>query len=849
MDSPLQCIDGDFEHAVFATYSINLHFFESWVRPLLARCGVRNVVVFADQSQLGPALADPGLRSVGSRYHVVSTRLGPGVFHPKLIMLSGKDGVRLCVSSANMTAHGQLRNVEVAAVVDSRVEGHAGALYAAAEFLLEVARRTAPEHALEATTAALEGIEFVDQAAVRFVHNLRRPIIDEFPAGACVAVAPFVDAAGAAASRITDRGGLTLITDGREFAAPATFFDAGWRVMAYDFGEDRRLHGKSYAIESAQWLMIGSPNLSETALLRVADAGNTEAALIFAPYASVFALPSTSPWVGDLATTASTRHEVRHQRAMGEAEEGSFNAWWSDAALMVAGIADDSLIEHRVAGVWSELGRVVQGAVVATPSTSVTLVRTVDGRGRIWLARVQSPGQLQAFRGRRSGRVVGSLRRLPADMDALRELEDVFDELLALDDLVEERRRVLRERGSGPEEVGPDGISQLGDWLPARPGDEPRVPGLYREAWTKTPDSLLALIGSLMPLDDDVVLVDEAALAEETLRPDDDDDPTGVIVDPDPLPPEELPAKVVRRYRTRFIRLLERATKRVHSGSDPSLAALTFQVFVRLNFQLVGKHAVVGEYQEMLIASEQLAILRVELLEAYLNRQESIDDLTLAVAQVALADVVGSPQVWEPARRVVLDGYAYRYAGESGGHRFLAPLAGIASLSGDEVEDRLRPFAERASWEGVARYTEGLFDWAFWRTDPYPLAGGDGTIDPLDASQAWQALGYAAIAGFASGAPFGAVVISDTQTSPYARHALLVDPKRRTLWEGRQRRSDGVWYVRRYSDAGLEFVALTLRRKFYAVEGLTRTPFAPASAFPGGCGPMEQLVAVYAEQS
>src|SRR5262245_2875269 len=111
MRSPLECITGSFSSAVVTTYSLNLRFFEHWVLPLLHAAGVRNVIVFADESELGAALDEHGLRGVGRSYHVVSTRLGPGAFHPKLIFLHGENGTRACISSANLTVDGQLRNV------------------------------------------------------------------------------------------------------------------------------------------------------------------------------------------------------------------------------------------------------------------------------------------------------------------------------------------------------------------------------------------------------------------------------------------------------------------------------------------------------------------------------------------------------------------------------------------------------------------------------------------------------------------------------------------------------------------------------------------------------------------
>src|SRR3954447_10136987 len=109
MRSPLEAISGKYEHAIFATYSLNLQFVEKWVLPLLRAAGVRNTIILADESQFGAALADPNVRSLGRSYHGVAVRIGPGAFHPKLMLLAGDDGVRVVVSSANLTLDGQLR--------------------------------------------------------------------------------------------------------------------------------------------------------------------------------------------------------------------------------------------------------------------------------------------------------------------------------------------------------------------------------------------------------------------------------------------------------------------------------------------------------------------------------------------------------------------------------------------------------------------------------------------------------------------------------------------------------------------------------------------------------------------
>jgi hypothetical protein len=173
MRSPLDCIDGTFESAVFTTYSLNVRFFEHWVLPRLHAVGARRIVIFVDESQLGAALEQFGGRSAGRSFHLVSTRLGPGAFHPKLILLHGKDGTRLCVSSANLTVDGQMRNVETAIVVDAREPAHQSAIAAASGFLRALGEH-APAHTLDALIGALPGApeETLARPNPRFVHNL-----------------------------------------------------------------------------------------------------------------------------------------------------------------------------------------------------------------------------------------------------------------------------------------------------------------------------------------------------------------------------------------------------------------------------------------------------------------------------------------------------------------------------------------------------------------------------------------------------------------------------------------------------------------------------------------------------
>src|SRR3954465_15636948 len=124
MRSPLELLEGRFEHALLTTYSFNLRFFEEWVLRALWAAEVRNIVVFVDPNELGHALADRAPSAAGRAYHVVAARSAKAAFHPKVLLVAGTGGARLCVSSANLTPGGQLRNAESMIAFDSQLNGH-----------------------------------------------------------------------------------------------------------------------------------------------------------------------------------------------------------------------------------------------------------------------------------------------------------------------------------------------------------------------------------------------------------------------------------------------------------------------------------------------------------------------------------------------------------------------------------------------------------------------------------------------------------------------------------------------------------------------------------------------------
>ena len=93
--------------AVFCTYDFHAPRFEAVVLPQVTRRGrFFRTLVLADQA----ALQRPGAltqRGAGPRYELAPVRLkGPGVFHPKLVVLQAGPRVLVGIGSSNLTPGG-----------------------------------------------------------------------------------------------------------------------------------------------------------------------------------------------------------------------------------------------------------------------------------------------------------------------------------------------------------------------------------------------------------------------------------------------------------------------------------------------------------------------------------------------------------------------------------------------------------------------------------------------------------------------------------------------------------------------------------------------------------------------
>jgi len=182
--TPIEIItQGEWKHACFTTYALSLSFFESQLlKEGLYRNGCRDIQILTDVKGYQMSLSERQSQRVGNEYRLVPARLKNGVFHPKVVYLSGDEDDVLLVSSGNLTFGGYGRNVECLEVFRKSENAAVFADYAdLLSALNERADLWLPNSSGFETTMALArdsvATEVPDFPSIaRILHSVRRPI-------------------------------------------------------------------------------------------------------------------------------------------------------------------------------------------------------------------------------------------------------------------------------------------------------------------------------------------------------------------------------------------------------------------------------------------------------------------------------------------------------------------------------------------------------------------------------------------------------------------------------------------------------------------------------------------------
>ncbi len=109
-----------FEFSILTTFNAYLPFYEQIVLRRMVKAGCRVNTLLMDAGQFSACLADPGgkPRSAGRDYTLIPVDAASGVFHPKILLLLGREYAALCVGSHNLTLSGFGKNRELTSLFE-----------------------------------------------------------------------------------------------------------------------------------------------------------------------------------------------------------------------------------------------------------------------------------------------------------------------------------------------------------------------------------------------------------------------------------------------------------------------------------------------------------------------------------------------------------------------------------------------------------------------------------------------------------------------------------------------------------------------------------------------------------
>ncbi|MCC6955203.1 MAG: hypothetical protein IT316_00325 [Anaerolineales bacterium] len=321
------------DNCVILTYNADLPFFEYTVFEPIYASGCRNTLVICDSAQYNQSIEDSSLlRYAGQRYLILPARISKKAFHPKLILLTGKDSGHLLIASSNLTKAGYAYNWEVATHFEYKASKPDEGVWQVFHWAVETIQQI-----LNASDTTGLGVQRFDQIlgttpwlrqehdprlpkAVWPIHNLETPIFrqvveeyrkaDNSPVKEAMIISPFFDPGAVAFAELLsmlspeilklytqDPQGLNKHTLKPILARHPTDFQA-FHLNA----DGRRLHAKAlkFRTDRGVWMVTGSANFSKPAYLQTASDGNFEMVVLrFLPEPSYF-----DAWMDELVQDA-----------------------------------------------------------------------------------------------------------------------------------------------------------------------------------------------------------------------------------------------------------------------------------------------------------------------------------------------------------------------------------------------------------------------------------------------------------------------------------------------------------------------------------------------------------------
>lgn len=308
---------GKYHSCVLTCFSFDFSFFEERVLPTLRLANIKNVNILADGHYLEMAQeATTGREFKHNKTYNFHPIYETGVFHPKIILLTGVHNGLLIIGSGNITSSGLSTNDEIwgAFHLDNIGNENAPLFGAAWEYLkpfldkslgfipqkIEWMKKHSPwlsdlpvtSDWIKLNSLGLE-VKFLVNLIGNSIFSQLSVNIPSSDVDKLTIISPYFDKSGAQVKQLISLYSpqqTSCLVDIKSGTVPSELEDEN-RIDFYDWAECRvdydntfnRLHAKLFHFvgDSTEYLLLGSPNATIAALgLENSNAANAEAAIL-----------------------------------------------------------------------------------------------------------------------------------------------------------------------------------------------------------------------------------------------------------------------------------------------------------------------------------------------------------------------------------------------------------------------------------------------------------------------------------------------------------------------------------------------------------------------------------------
>ena len=172
-----------YDVALLTTFNLELSFFERSILNKLYDNDIRKISIFADSKEYKKALEEVEFSYIGNRYMVTPIEMNSS-FHPKVILLLGRNKARLFVGSCNLTTSGYYINNEISNMFDYDEEHpeNLSLIQDAINFFLEINERTDKRDNNLIQNIKLfpyYRFEAKENKSIKLIHNINNSILSQ----------------------------------------------------------------------------------------------------------------------------------------------------------------------------------------------------------------------------------------------------------------------------------------------------------------------------------------------------------------------------------------------------------------------------------------------------------------------------------------------------------------------------------------------------------------------------------------------------------------------------------------------------------------------------------------------